>query len=109
MIKFYLSFLFTFFMPALFAQTKGTVKGIVQDANSKETISSATISVLDKKDSSLVSFTMTDSKGSFEMKSLPSGDFRLMITHINYHNKAISFSINDSNKVKDLGNIYHGR
>lgn len=87
------------------AQKNGSVKGIAFDTIAKQPVGSATISLLDRKDSSLVSFTLTDNAGLFELKGIPNGDYRLMITHVNYHNSNTLFTIDDNNKNKDLGSI----
>ena len=46
---------------------------------------------------------MTDNKGSFSLDGLADGDYRLLLTHINYHNRSLFFSIGDTNKEVDLG------
>ncbi len=92
---------------ALFAaaQKNGSIKGIAFDTISKQPVAGATITVLERKDSSLVSFTMTDNSGHFEMKGFGNGDYRLLITHVNYHNSNTFFSITDSKKNLELGNL----
>jgi hypothetical protein len=87
------------------AQKNGSIKGVTYDTLAKQPVASATISVLDRKDSSLVSFTMTDNSGRFELKGIPNGQYRLMISHVNYHNSNIPFAISDENKNPDLGSI----
>ena len=87
------------------AQKNGSIKGVAYDTLSKQPVSSATISVLDRKDSSLVSFSMTDNAGKFELKGIPNGQYRLMISHVNYHNSNTPFTITDENKNPDLGYI----
>ena len=77
------------------AQKNGSIKGVAFDTLSKQPVGSATISVLEKKDSSLVTFTMTDNAGKFELKGLTNGEYRLMISHVNYHNSNIPFKISD--------------
>jgi hypothetical protein len=56
--------LFPFFLSAQTA----VVKGKLTDTTG-QLLQNATISVLQKKDSSLISYTMSDSKGSFEIKT----------------------------------------
>lgn len=90
---------------ALFAQKNGTVKGLAYDTISKQPVSAATVTVLDRKDSSLISFTMTGPDGRFEVKGLANGDYRLLITHVNYHNSNKYFSITDAGRNADLGNL----
>ncbi|MGH2552088.1 MAG: carboxypeptidase regulatory-like domain-containing protein, partial [Chitinophagaceae bacterium] len=89
----------------MYAQKNGTVKGIAYDTLSKQPVSGATITLLEKKDSSLVTFTMTGSDGSFQMKGIPDGTYRLLITHVNYHNSNLFFTISESNKMAEMGNI----
>ncbi len=89
----------------LAAQKNGTVKGIAFDTLSKQNVGAATITVLERKDSSLVTFSMTGADGRFEIKGLANGDYRLLISHVNYHNSNKYFSINDSIKNADLGTL----
>jgi len=101
---FTLLFIVSFAGP-LAAQKNGTVKGIAFDTLSKQQVGAATITVLERKDSSLVTFSMTGADGRFEIKGLANGDYRLMITHVNFHNSNKYFSINDSLKNADLGTL----
>jgi hypothetical protein len=87
------------------AQKNGVVKGIAFDTLSKQPVLSATVTLLQKKDSSLVSFTMTDNKGQFEITGLANGEYRLLTTHVNYHNASLPFTIDDTHKQVNLGNI----
>lgn len=105
MRKIYLSLVLACFTTVLLAQKNGTVKGVAFDTISKQPVGAATITVLDKKDSSLVSFTMTTDDGKFELKGLANGDYRLLITHVNYHNRNIPFSISDTSKLTELNNV----
>lgn len=105
MKKIYLLLLICFCALASLAQKNGSLKGILYDSVAKQPVAAATITVLQKKDSSLVTFTMTDNKGHFEITGLGNGDYRLLITHVNYHNGSKPFTIDDANKNKDLGNV----
>src|SRR5436190_6495726 len=87
------------------AQKSGNVKGVVFDTIAKQSVPAATITVLQAKDSSLVTFTMTNSRGEFSLTNVPYGDYRLLVTHVNYHNVNKYFTINDANKNIDLANI----
>ncbi len=93
------------FTTTLLAQKNGSVKGIAFDTISKQPVGAATITVLEKKDSSLITFTMTGSDGRFELKGLGKGEYRLLITHINYHNSNIYFSISEAAKDVELGKV----
>jgi len=87
------------------AQKNGTIKGIAYDTLVKQPVSSATITLMQRKDSSLVSFTMTDNNGRFELTGIQNGEYRLLITHVNYHNSDRIFKIDDEHKDIDFGNV----
>ncbi len=87
------------------AQKNGVVTGKLMDTVSNKPIAGATVTVLGKKDSSLVSFTMTGNDGSFEIKSLAEGTYRLLITHVNYHNSSKLFSVTANDKNAALGTV----
>ena len=105
MRKIFLLLLSACFSSTLFAQKNGVVKGIAFDTISKQPVSAATVTVLERKDSSLVTFTMTGNDGRFELKGLTNGEYRLMISHVSYHNSNKYFSITDANKTAELGNL----
>jgi Outer membrane protein beta-barrel family/Carboxypeptidase regulatory-like domain len=105
MRKNYVTLLFVCFTATLYAQKNGTVKGLAFDTISKQPVAAATITVLEKKDSSLVTFSMTGNDGRFLLKGIPNGEYRLMLTHVNYHNSNVFFSISDNNKNPELGNV----
>ena len=87
------------------AQKSGNVKGIVFDTIAKQPVAAATITVLQRSDSSLVTFTMTNSRGEFSLANVPYGDYRLLVTHVNYHNVNKFFTINDANNNADFRNV----
>ncbi|WP_029279224.1 TonB-dependent receptor, partial [Pedobacter borealis] len=87
-------------------QKNGSVKGMVIDtALKQQAIASATITILKRSDSSLVSFTITDAEGRFEMTGIPLGDYQLLITHLNYHSASRNFILSDEKKYADIGRI----
>jgi hypothetical protein len=105
MKKILLILLSGFIWLAASAQKNGNIKGVVFDTIAKQPVPAATITVLQRKDSSLVTFTMTNSHGEFSLANVPYGDYRLLVTHVNYHNVNKYFTINDANKNIDLPNI----
>jgi len=92
--------LFPFF---LFAQ-EGVVKGRLVDSTGQILIN-ATVSVLQKKDSSLVSYAMSDDKGSFEIKHLASGEYLILISFTGYQEYKTSFFISADKRVSEIGLI----
>ncbi|WP_166437044.1 outer membrane beta-barrel protein [Niastella caeni] len=105
MKKIYLLIVTCFLYSFLLAQKNGVVKGIALDTLAKQPVLSATVTLLQKKDSSLVAFSMTDNKGQFEITGLANGEYRLLATHVNYHNTNVQFTIDDSHKQVNLGNV----
>src|SRR5688572_16339177 len=95
-----LSGLFPYFLSA----QQGAVKGKLSDST-LQSLSNATISVLQKKDSSLVGYTISDAKGTFELKNLSIGDYRLFISFTGYEVYKRTFSISAVNRIADLGTI----
>jgi hypothetical protein len=87
----------------LLAQT-GSVKGKLVDTT-QQSLTNATISVLQKKDSSLVSYAISDTKGLFEIKNLSIGDYHLFVSFTGYEGYKNSFSISEAQRVVDLGVI----
>ena len=96
---------FFLFSLTAFSQKNGSVKGVAYDTLAKKPVAGATITLLAKKDSSLVSFTMTDNSGRFELTGIPTGEYRLLTTHVNYHNSNSFFAITDADKNGSLNNI----
>src|SRR3982074_262483 len=81
------------------AQKTGKVTGSIQDGGQK-TIGSATISLLRKKDSSVIKMNVADKTGKFEFENIADGKYLVGVTAVG-HQKAYSdiFEINGSNTV----------
>ena len=69
-----------------FAQTKATVTGNVKD-NGGRGLASASVSLLQAKDSSLVKADVTDANGQFEIVSSQSGKFLLSYSSVGFEKK----------------------
>jgi len=88
------------------AQVNGSVKGkLIDTTTAKQPLSEATVSVMFVKDSSLVSFSLSDKKGNFEITNLDAGDYLLMISFTGFENFKKPFSITAEKKSADLGEI----
>ena len=88
----------------LFAQTS-TIKGKLLDTISIQPVAGATITVLSRSDSSLISFTMTNAKGEFTLSGIEKGQYRLLVTHVNYHNVSRNIDLTAEKPLLDLGSI----
>ncbi|NLU96078.1 outer membrane beta-barrel family protein [Chitinophaga sp. Ak27] len=86
MKKYYLLLIACWWSFAAYAQKNGSINGNLLDTIAHHPVVSATVTLLKAKDSSLVTFTMTNNKGDFELNGLPPGDYRLLFTHVSYHN-----------------------
>lgn len=83
----------------------GSVKGRLTDTSAKQPVLDATVSVKDLKDSTLVSYTLSDKKGNFEIKSLIAGNYELTVTHLGHQPLVKNFNITADNKNIDLGEL----
>ena len=96
---------FAFFLAItniLHAQEKTAgIKGLITDTLNKQNLSNATIAILRKKDSVLVSFTRSLKDGSFELKNLPEGQHIVMISYPNYADY-VDIMLLYKNKIIDL-------
>lgn len=102
----YILLVATLFPFLSFAQGRiGMVKGTITDSLSNKPLVSASINVLDAKDSSLISFARSRDNGTFEVGKLNTGDFILMISYTGFEKIAKPFSITINEPLKDFGTI----
>lgn len=104
--------LFVLLLLAVSAQAQkvsGTVRGVLQDSSSSALISDATVSVLRTKDSSLISFTLTDSKGRFEINNIEAGDYKLIASYTSLRTLVKKFTIAAEKPLVDMGTIVMDR
>jgi len=94
---------FTFFSLCLFAQTN-TIKGTLVDTTG-QVLGGATVSILQKRDSSLISYALSDSKGSFEIKGLAYGEYLIFISFTGYEVYKGIFSLSANRRLSDIGLI----
>jgi len=87
------------------AQQHGKIIGVIVDSPVVNKISGATVTLLKKKDSSLISFTLTGGDGQFQFSNIPIGEYRLLITHVNFHNQNRFIKIENGQQTIDLANI----
>lgn len=93
--------LFSLFLVAsAFAQNK--VIGTVVDTTNTP-LPSATVLALNTKDSSLISFALTDGQGKFEVERVPKGDVLLRITFIGYGTLDQILTFEENRETRDLG------
>jgi len=88
----------------VFAQT-AHVKGRIIDSQTHQPIDYASAAIFKAGDSSLVTGTVSNSSGVFELDKLPAGHYRLKIAFIGYQNFIkTDLLLNDGQRI-DLGDI----
>ncbi len=90
-------------LPTLYAQKECSIQGMVKDSSTGLPLSGATVTVLLAKDSSLVSFSRTNSNGFFSIRNIDYESYRLLVTHVGYLNISRAFTINASIPGLDFG------
>lgn len=89
------------------AQNRGNIKAIVLDSLNKQPISFATVAVLKIKDSSLVSYTITDKTGAFTLRNLSiSEPTRLLISRVGYQSLHLGLNFKKAEPMTDLGQLF---
>ncbi|MBL7858499.1 MAG: TonB-dependent receptor [Cyclobacteriaceae bacterium] len=86
-----------------FAQ-KYSIKGQVTDSTAAP-LPSSTIMLLNPKDSSLVNFGISDTKGFFEIKNVAKGTYQLKITYTGYAPYVKKFTTSESDAEVQLGQL----
>ena len=83
----------------------GSIKGTLLDTAGKQPVADATVSVLNAKDSSLATFTLSTKTGGFEVKGLGEGEYRLVISSKGFMELKKLVSITATQKAIDLGTV----
>ena len=98
-----LMFLFCSF--ALFGQKNLSITGTIVDNATKEPVDFATVSLLNAKDSSFVSGSMSNDKGVFVLQSLSKGKYLINVTYVGYKAVYQPVTLSDANPVTNIGKI----
>jgi hypothetical protein len=86
-------------------KVSGTIKGYLQDSVSATPLGDATVSVMSLPDSSLISFTLTNSNGYFEIKNLNAGDYLVTSSFVGLRTFKKKFTISATNQAEELGTV----
>ena len=82
-----------------------TIDGTIMDSVLKKTLTSATVSLANAKDSSLINFTRANEDGFFQFKNIVPGKYLLSVSYIGYQPLWLGLKMGTTNKLS-LGNIY---
>ncbi|MEM6864212.1 MAG: TonB-dependent receptor [Bacteroidota bacterium] len=110
------SFLFMLFLCSIFhnyfiranghTDTKnGSITGMVIDATRRLPVSFATVVLKSTEDGKILTGSITDEAGKFEIQQIPEGSFLMEIQFIGYETYTQTFEITKTNKIIDLGTI----
>ncbi|MEM8558485.1 MAG: TonB-dependent receptor [Bacteroidota bacterium] len=84
----------------------GAITGTVVDADTGEAIELATATVWSAGDSSLVTGTLTDAEGAFDIRPLRPGQYYLTVTYVGYVTQRFAdIALSPSNRVADVGTV----
>src|SRR3569623_533744 len=101
-----LCIIFLVFSGSLFAQNKYTVKGAVSDSVEHVKLHNTSVSVLNAKDSTLVTFARTGEDGSFNISGLHPGNFIVLLAYPDYADYVDKFSLDSAKQNFNLGNVH---
>lgn len=87
-------------------KSNGLIRGKLVDSTVQQPIADATLTLLQAADSTLVTFTLSNKDGVFEIRGLVAGNYRLLISHEGFDPGSRMLAITDSKKELDLGTIY---
>ncbi len=105
MLKFTLTALLLYFIPYLAFSQTSSIKGTLRDSASEVKPANAVISILNQKDSTLVSFARADKNGSFVINNLDSGKYEVLITYPKYGDFVDHIDLKD-NEAMDMKTIF---
>lgn len=100
-----LPFTFIICIAAWAQKPAGIIKGIIKDTAAAQTLTGATVSVIFTKDSAVVNSSLSDKTGTFEIKGLVNGNYKINISYLGFESFEKSFSITPGRQSVNLGTI----
>ena len=88
-----------------FAQNSYSIKGKITDTAGTHQMVNTTITLLNEKDSTLVSHTRADANSQFSILKLRPGKFILLVTYPGYADYAENFELDSLHPVKDFAEL----
>lgn len=81
------------------------IKGSIKDSITNRVLSAATISLVNAKDSSLVSFNRTNESGEFVFKNVKPDDYLISVSYVGYQPKWVAVGASKTPTI-DMGVVY---
>ncbi len=82
-----------------------TIEGTIMDSISKRALTSATVSLANATDSSLINFTRASDDGYFQFKNIAPGKYLLSVSYVGFQPLWLGIKVGATSKLS-LGNIY---
>ncbi len=84
----------------------GVLKGVIIDSQTNDAVEYANIVLYRTKDSTMITGTVTNEKGVFELDKVPFGSYYMVISFMGYNKlKVPAISVKPDATIKDLGTI----
>lgn len=103
--KILLFLFFALFAVSAFAQNSYTIKGVIADSVEHVKLGTASVAVLQAKDSVLMKFTYAEKDGSFAISGLKKGKFILLVSYPEYADYTEEFGLDSTKQAHDFGSI----
>ncbi|MCC2546477.1 outer membrane beta-barrel protein [Hymenobacter sp. BT175] len=84
---------------------KSLITGMVLDSTSGQPLREASVSLLAAKDSTYLSFTITDGDGRFTLRNVAPGRYQLLLTFLGYPSRRLPVQISQPGQPLDLGTL----
>ncbi|MBR3572142.1 MAG: carboxypeptidase-like regulatory domain-containing protein [Bacteroidales bacterium] len=90
----------------LVAQNQYTITGTMVDSLNKEKVMFATIGLLSPDSTAqMVSRSLTDAQGKFQMSNVPAGEYRFVASLVGYEMLNIPLTVGGGSRTIDMGDI----
>jgi hypothetical protein len=89
----------------ILAQNRASLKGSVIDSTSKAPLARVTVAIVNSKDTSLISYTLSQKDGSFRLSGIPSNsETKLIVSTMGYRTFRKEFVLKHG-EIRDVGQI----
>lgn len=82
---------------------KASITGYTLDSSSNSPVEFAAIALIDQNTGKAIDGTTTDELGKFQLKKLPLGKYKIVISFVGFDTKTIPFEIVEKKQAIDLG------
>ena len=93
---------------AITMSAQGTIKGKVEDGESKEPLSYVTVKVSKAGQSKVVKGTVTDMSGGFSVSGLPYGKYDVQLSFVGYKSITKQVNLHKGNSTVNIGKVHMG-